>query len=77
MRWKYMKFGVNIDFYYDGYKTQDINCVDLPLAACVGHFDRKLYFVYCFCYAYLFNWKLYYKEDWHECSKAILQEMGI
>ena len=72
-----MKFGVNIDFYYDGYKTQDINCVDLPLAACVGHFDRKLYFVYCFCYAYLFNWKLFYKEDWHECRKAILQEMGI
>lgn len=67
----------HIDNYYDGYRTNEINCIDLPIGAAAGHFNRDYYFYYCMCYAVLLNWSRYFKEDWYETRKAILQILDL
>lgn len=67
----------NIDCYYDGYKTSEINCVDLPIAACAGHFNRDNYFLYCMCYNYILNWASYFEEDWLSLRKKLLSYLKL
>lgn len=69
--------GFTIDNYYDGYKTSDINCVDLPIAACTGHFNRDNYFYYCLCYSYLLNWVCSFDDDWFEIRSRLLSLLGL
>lgn len=72
-----MTKGFHIDNYYDGYRTSEINCVDLPIAAAAGHFDRDNYFYYCFCYIYVLNWMRYFRDDWLEIRKCILDMLDL
>jgi hypothetical protein len=72
-----MKKGLRIDNYYDGYKTSDVNCIDLPIAASAGHFNRDYYFYYCLCYAYLLNWHRPYSGDWFGIRNHLLKLTGL
>lgn len=66
-----------IDNYYDGYHTSEINCIDLPIGAAAGHFGRDNYFYYCLCYAFVLNYRRYFKDDWFEIRRDILSLLDL
>lgn len=68
---------IYIDEYFDGFKSSDINCVDLPLAACLGHYDRNYYFLYCILYAIYMNWMGRHDEDWVTTRSNILKFFNV
>ena len=68
---------LNIDNFYDGYKTSDLNCVDLPMAAASGHFNRDNYFFYCFSYSYLLNFHCNFEDDWFSVRSKLLRLLGL
>lgn len=72
-----MKREVDIDNYYDGYKSSELNCIDLPIAAASGAFNRKNYFYYCFMYCLYMNFKLNYREEWIRNHEIILESLGL
>ena len=66
-----------IDEYFDGYKSKELNCIDLPLAACLGYFERDYYFFYCIIYCFYVNWMGKYDESWLSTRQNILKFLNI
>lgn len=72
-----MQGKIEIEHYFDGYKSSDINCIDIPIAACAGYFKRDYYFLYCFCYCYFFNWSGNVGKDWLYNREIIMNILDL
>lgn len=72
-----MQKTIQIDDYFDGYKSNVLNCVDIPVAACAGFYKRDFYFYYCFCYSFFLNWDINVTDDWLGDRNYILQILGL
>lgn len=68
---------LDIDNYYDGYKSSELNCIDLPIAAAAGFSNRDNYFYYCFLYCLHMNLHLDFQSNWVENRDSILKNMGL
>jgi hypothetical protein len=68
---------MDMDNYYDGYKSSELNCIDLPIGAAAGFYHRDNYFYYCFAYCLFMNFFLNYQADWLESRNRILDSLGL
>jgi len=68
---------LEIDFYADGYKGQQIDCVDLPIAAASGYHHYDYYFYYCFYVALWSNWRKPEDASWLKDREAMMARMGL
>lgn len=62
--------------YKDGFDAKRINCIQGPMAAAAGYYDRNYYFYYCYLYS-LFNLFGHDKYSFFEFSNRILNIMGL
>lgn len=72
-----MKKELQLDDYFDGYRSNKLNCIDIPLAACAGYFNRDNYFLYCMLFPIYTNWLCSYNEPWINIRNGILAYLGI
>lgn len=63
---------LNIDLYLDGYNYAQVNCVELPIAAACGSYNKNNYFYYSFYYSLYNN---YGNEVIH--TDRILNNIGL
>lgn len=68
---------LDIDLYLDGYNFEQINCVDLPIAASAGYYNNKNYFYYCFYCAFYNNWEMDNNKNVQPLSNVILRKLGL
>lgn len=71
---------VDIDFYSDGASIEMVDCVNLPIAAASGHYNRENYFTYILKYAFLNNWiacKDINDFTFIEKANMVINEMGL
>lgn len=65
---------IDVDLYRDGFLTKEINCIDIPLAACCGTIDRNNYFYYLFILSIMNNFSNV-NESWFGLRNYILRKM--
>lgn len=68
---------LDIDCYLDGYKSSELNCIDLPIAAACGFFGRENYFYYCALYCIYMNFFLDFQKNWLENRNIFLKVLGL
>ena len=60
-----------IDLFMDGFYTKEINCIDIPMAACCSIYSRDNYFFYVFLLIMSWNF-LNNSDDWLYVRKRII-----
>lgn len=70
-----MRFDNSIDLFMDGFYTKEINCIDIPTAACCSIYNRDNYFFYVFLLALFWNF-LENADDWLYVRKKIISVLG-
>ncbi|MGM1049399.1 MAG: hypothetical protein ACQEXX_25130 [Bacillota bacterium] len=68
-----------IDYYTDGYKGIQLNCVDLPLAALAGYYSYENYFYYSFYISLMENWIFLNKDGSPVINReeVIMNKLGL
>ena len=76
--WSYdMEKELSVDYYLDGYTVYNTNCIDNPIAAASGYFNRDNYFFYSFYCSLYRNWQRPCVMNFMETRRSILNKLGI
>lgn len=68
---------LDLNLYLDGYNFEQINCVDLPIAALAGYYNNENYYNYCFYYAFYNNWDIPDTKNVQTFRNEILKKLGM
>lgn len=67
---------LDIDLYTDGFDVSKMDCLNNPVAAATGYFNRDNYFYYALLNGILYNSRKYNEYSFFQRSKLILEKMG-
>lgn len=68
---------IPIDNYFNGYNTEQISCVEIPIAGLAGAFSHNNYYYYCFYKAINSNWGNSQYSDFLSEPNQILNTFGL
>lgn len=68
---------LELDYYTEGYKGIQMNCVELPIAAASGFHRYDNYFYYCFYASLLLNWRNSGDCHWIRDRDNIMTKFGL
>ena len=71
-----MRKNIDIDLYKDGFNVKKLNCIQNPLAAAAGCFERENYFYYSFLYSF-FSFFEGIDDDFEDFPKRFLPVLGL
>ena len=72
-----MKKLLEIDSYKKGYDTDNLNCMDFPIAAGAGYYNYEYYYYYCFYHGAYYNWGNIKNPDRLTFRNDILRKLGL
>lgn len=73
------KVSLDMELYENGFRTEHVDCIHMPVAKAAGIFNYDFYDFFCFIYAINKNWnsKQAASSDWFGRCNKYLEYMGL